>query len=82
MREARLEVPLVNAYLAHKQHLLPGTHGDGVVQVARDSARTWDPLSALCALTARDYRRAPRFKPLLDLFLARQDEQGRWRCGC
>ena len=26
----------VNAYLAHKQHLLPGSHGDNVVQVVRD----------------------------------------------
>jgi len=25
--------------------------------------------------------RDPRFTPLLDLFLAQQDEQGRWRCG-
>jgi hypothetical protein len=43
--------------------------------------RAWDLLSALRALAAHGYARDPRFRPLLDLFLARQDERGRWLCG-
>ena len=43
--------------------------------------RGWDLLSALRALAAHGYAHDPRFAPLLDLFLARQDEQGRWLCG-
>ena len=43
--------------------------------------RAWDLLSALKALAAHGYARDPRFVPLLDLFLSRQDEQGRWLCG-
>ena len=43
--------------------------------------RGWDLLNALQALAAHSYGRDPRFAPLLDLFLARQDEQGRWLCG-
>ena len=43
--------------------------------------RAWDLLSALLALAAHGYGRDRRFRPLLDLVLAQQDEQGRWRCG-
>jgi hypothetical protein len=43
--------------------------------------RAWDLLGALRALAAHGYARDPRFVPLLDLFLARQDERGRWLCG-
>jgi hypothetical protein len=43
--------------------------------------RAWDLLSALRALAAHGYARDSRFVLLLDLFLARQDEQGRWLCG-
>jgi hypothetical protein len=43
--------------------------------------RAWDLLSALKALAAHGYARDPRFVPLLELFLSRQDEQGRWLCG-
>lgn len=43
--------------------------------------RAWDLLSALRALAAHGYGQDPRFTPLLDLFLARQDGQGRWLCG-
>jgi len=43
--------------------------------------RAWDLLSALRALAPHGYGGDPRFAPLLDLFLARQDEQGRWLCG-
>ena len=43
--------------------------------------RAWDLLSALGALAAHGYAHDQRFVPLLDLFLARQDEQGRWLCG-
>ena len=53
--------------------------------------RTWDLLSALRALAqhpergrgmaAHGYAQDPRFAPLLDRFLACQDEQGRWLCG-
>jgi hypothetical protein len=43
--------------------------------------RVWDLLSALRALAAHGYGQDPRFWPLLDLVLARQDEQGRWLCG-
>ena len=31
-----VKVPLVNSYLAHKQHLLPASHLSDVVQVTRD----------------------------------------------
>jgi hypothetical protein len=43
--------------------------------------RGWDLLSALRALATHGYARDPRFAPLLDLFLARQDEGGRWPGG-
>jgi hypothetical protein len=43
--------------------------------------RAWDLLSALRALAAHGYAHDPRFVPLLDLFLARQDERGQWLCG-
>jgi len=43
--------------------------------------RGWDLLSALRALAAHGYGHDLRFVTLLDLFLARQDEQGRWLCG-
>jgi hypothetical protein len=43
--------------------------------------RVWDLLSALRALAAHGYGRAPRLGPLLDLVLGRQDERGRWLCG-
>ncbi|MBI1793238.1 MAG: hypothetical protein HYR70_03490 [Chloroflexi bacterium] len=43
--------------------------------------RAWDLLSALKALAAHNYARDPRFAPLLELFLSRQDRQGRWLCG-
>jgi len=39
--------------------------------------RAWDLLSALRALAAHGYAQDSRFTPLLDLFLSRQDEQGR-----
>jgi hypothetical protein len=42
--------------------------------------RSWDLLSALLALAAHGYAQDARFTPLLELFLARQDE-GRWLCG-
>jgi hypothetical protein len=43
--------------------------------------RSWDLLSALRALAAHGYARDPRFTPLLDRFLACQDQEGRWLCG-
>jgi hypothetical protein len=43
--------------------------------------RGWDLLSALRALAAHGYNSDPRFTPLLDLFLARQNQQGQWLCG-
>ena len=43
--------------------------------------RAWDLLSALRALAAHGYAHDPRFTSLLELFLARQDERGRWLCG-
>jgi hypothetical protein len=43
--------------------------------------RLWDLLSALRALAQHGYAHDPRFAPLLDLVLARQDEAGRWPCG-
>ena len=43
--------------------------------------RAWDLLSALGTLAAHGYGQDPRFGPLLDRVLARQDEQGRWLCG-
>lgn len=42
--------------------------------------RVWDLLSALNALAAHGYARDPRFLPLLELILGRQDDQGRWLC--
>lgn len=43
--------------------------------------RMWDLLSGLRALSAHGYAHDPRFVLLLELFLTRQDEQGRWLCG-
>lgn len=43
--------------------------------------RVWDLLSALRALAAHAYHGDFRFVPLLELFLSRQDDQGRWLCG-
>ena len=43
--------------------------------------RGWDLLSALKALAAHGYASDPRFKPLLERALDRQDERGRWLCG-
>ena len=43
--------------------------------------RGWDLLSALRALAAHGYAGDPRFAPLLELLLSRQDKQGRWLCG-
>jgi hypothetical protein len=43
--------------------------------------RAWDLLSALRALAAHGYAPDPRFVPLLDLVLARQNERGQWLCG-
>jgi hypothetical protein len=43
--------------------------------------RTRDLLSAMRALAAHGYAHDKRFVRLLKLFLDRQDEQGRWRCG-
>jgi len=43
--------------------------------------RAWDLLSALQALAAHGYARDPRFAPLLERILAKQDDQGRWLCG-
>ena len=43
--------------------------------------RAWDLLGALRALATHGYGLDPRFTPLLDLVLANQDDQGRWRCG-
>ena len=43
--------------------------------------RAWDLLSALRVLAKHGHAHDPRFTPLLDLFLARQDEEGRWPCG-
>ena len=43
--------------------------------------RAWDLLSALRALAVHGFAQDPRFTPLLDLFLTRQDDQGRWLCG-
>ena len=43
--------------------------------------RLWDLLSALKALAAHGYARDPRFTPLLEHVLARQDESRRWLCG-
>jgi len=42
--------------------------------------RTWDLLSALNALAAHGYARDPRFLPLLEVILSRQDDQGQWLC--
>ena len=43
--------------------------------------RAWDLLSALRALASHGYAQDPRFMPLLNHVLHRQDDQGRWRCG-
>lgn len=43
--------------------------------------RAWDLLSALKALAAHGYARDPRFGPLLERVLNRQDDRGRWLCG-
>lgn len=43
--------------------------------------RAWDLLSALKTLSVHGYARDPRFKPLLELVLSRQDDRGRWLCG-
>jgi hypothetical protein len=43
--------------------------------------RAWDLLSALKALAVHGYARDPRFAPLLDRVLDRQDTRGRWICG-
>jgi hypothetical protein len=43
--------------------------------------RAWDLLSALRALAIHGYAQDPPFIPLLERFLSRQDEQGRWPCG-
>jgi len=43
--------------------------------------RNWNLLSALLALAAHGYGCDRRFARLLKLFLACQDDRGRWRCG-
>jgi hypothetical protein len=43
--------------------------------------RGWDLISALKALAVHGYARDPRFAPLLDRALERQDDRGRWICG-
>jgi hypothetical protein len=43
--------------------------------------RGWDLLSALTTLAVHGYARDPRFAPLLEVMLNRQDDQGRWLCG-
>ena len=43
--------------------------------------RVWDLLSALKALARNGYGSDPRFLPLLDVVLERQDSAGRWICG-
>ena len=43
--------------------------------------RAWDLLGALKALSAHGFSHDPRFYPLLQLLLNRQDAQGRWLCG-
>ncbi len=43
--------------------------------------RAWDLLSALKALARNGYGGDPRFRPLLNLVLERQDTAGRWICG-
>jgi hypothetical protein len=43
--------------------------------------RVWDLLGALKALAAQGYARDPRFWPLFERVLNRQDDQGRWICG-
>jgi hypothetical protein len=40
-----------------------------------------DLLSALNALAAHGYAHDPRFVPLFNLMLSRQNDQGRWLCG-
>lgn len=43
--------------------------------------RGWDLLSALRAPAAHGFAGDPRFAPLLELLLSRQNGQGRWLCG-
>jgi hypothetical protein len=43
--------------------------------------RVWDLRSALLALAAHGCGGDSRFTPLLDLFLARRNEEGQWLCG-
>lgn len=43
--------------------------------------RAWDLLTMLKALAVHGYARDPRFIPLLELALNRQDGYGRWMCG-
>lgn len=43
--------------------------------------RAWDLLSALRALAAHGHGGDPRFMPLLELLLDRQNEHGQWICG-
>lgn len=43
--------------------------------------RMWDLLSALKALAAHGYAQDPRFAPLLQQVVQRQNNQGRWLCG-
>jgi hypothetical protein len=43
--------------------------------------RGWDLRSALKALATHGFGPDPRFTPLLDRFLALQDEHGTWKCG-
>lgn len=48
--------------------------------VPRDGA-AWDLISALHVLASHGYGGDSRFVRLLELVLARQDDQGRWLCG-
>ncbi|HEY45717.1 MAG TPA: hypothetical protein G4O14_02900 [Anaerolineae bacterium] len=41
----------------------------------------WDLLSAIQMIGVHGFGVDPRLKPLLDLALSLQDEQGRWKCG-
>lgn len=41
----------------------------------------WDLLSAIQMMGIHGFEADPRLKPLLDLALSLQDEQGRWKCG-
>jgi hypothetical protein len=55
MRADALEVSLVNAYVAHKQHLLPTSRASDVVQAIRDivALHATDPTSPYLSLWAR-----------------------------